>query len=68
MRKTKELILIFGFLIAVNAYGLQTLNLKANGSSSAKISASELSRIFVDGDRIQSVSRVAIPDCSRTAL
>ena len=42
-------------LTSISAYGLQTLHLKVNESGTAKISAFELSRIFVDGDRIQSV-------------
>jgi conjugal transfer pilus assembly protein TraK len=42
-------------LICTSAFGLQTLQIKPNETVTAKISAAELSRIFVEGDRIQSV-------------
>jgi len=51
----KTLKIIIGCLISFNALGFQGLNLNPNESATAKISSSELSRIFVEGDRIKSI-------------
>jgi len=51
----KILKIIIGCVVSFNVFGFQSLNLNPNDSASAKISSLELSRIFVEGERIKSI-------------
>lgn len=48
-------IVILGILFTTTSFAIQIKNVKDNQSVSAKISVKELSRIFVEGDRIQAI-------------
>lgn len=55
MRKTWRYFLLFSLLIVTNCFALQKISIADDQTKNVTISAYELSRIFVKGDRIQNV-------------